>query len=98
MYGKNILGSKESFEGYELDTSSCGKLCNTAKEYIDTIKYFSENPVPRYNVYSRSIFETKYSNAFALKYLKSYFDKNKVSGSLQIKCFGMSELIATFAS
>ncbi|GEM_PF-2291662 len=33
-----------------------------------------------------------------LKYLKSYFDKNKVSGSLQIKCFGMSELIATFAS
>ena len=73
MYGKNILGSKESFEGYELDTSSCGKLCNTAKEYIDTIKYFSENPVPRYNVYSRSIFETKYSNAFALKVFRELF-------------------------
>lgn len=73
MYGKNILGSKESFEGYELDTSSCGKLCNTVKEYIDTIKYFSENPVPRYNVYSRSIFETKYSNAFALKVFRELF-------------------------
>ena len=73
MYGKNIIGSKESFEGYELDTSSCGKLCNTAKEYIDTIKYFAENPVPRYNVYSRSIFETKYSNAFALKVFRELF-------------------------
>lgn len=67
MYGKNILGTSETFEGYELDTSLCGRLCNTAKEYIEAINYFAENSVPKYNTYSRSIFENNYSNSFALK-------------------------------
>lgn len=67
MYGKNILGTTETFEGYELDTSLCGRLCNTAKEYIEAINYFAENSVPKYNTYSRSIFENNYSNSFALK-------------------------------
>ena len=57
MYGKNILCTTETFEGYELDTSLCGRLCNTAKEYIEAINYFAENSVPKYNTYSRSIFE-----------------------------------------
>lgn len=67
MYGKNILGTSETFEGYELDTSLCGRLCNTAKEYIEAINYFAENSVPKYNTYSRSIFENNYSNSSALK-------------------------------
>ncbi len=73
MYGKNILGTTETFEGYELNTSSCGRLCNTAEDYIDAIRYYSENPVPKYNAYSRSVFVSKYSEATALSIFKRIF-------------------------
>jgi len=56
MYGKNILGSDESFEGYDVDTEKVGGLCNTAQEYIDRIQYFIDNPVPKLNKYSRDVF------------------------------------------
>lgn len=56
MYGKNILGSDESFEGYELDASLVGGRCNTAEEYIERLQHFSCHPVPRFNAYSRSVY------------------------------------------
>lgn len=61
MYGKNIVASSESFEGYELDYNRTGGLCNTKEEYIATINDFIERPRPRFNEYSRRVFLEKYS-------------------------------------
>ena len=61
MYGKNILGSDESFVGYDLDTQKVGGRCNTAEEYITRLRHFIEHPVPRFNHYSRSIFLKNHS-------------------------------------
>ena len=32
MFGKNIIGTKEAFEGYELDYQKVGAMCNTKEE------------------------------------------------------------------
>lgn len=73
MYGKNILGTTETFEGYEIDINSCGRLCNTAEEYISAINYFCENPTRRYNQCSRQEFEKKYSEESAIKVFRTVF-------------------------
>ena len=61
MYGKNIIGTDEAFEGYDVDYKQVGGLCNTAQEYIDCLKRFEENPRPRFNAYSRKVYLEKYS-------------------------------------
>ena len=61
MYGKNILGTNEAFEGYDVDYSKVGGLCNTSQEFIDSINDFIQNPRPRYNEYSRKVYLEKYS-------------------------------------
>ena len=70
MYGKNILASGESLEGYHLDAERIGGLCNTAEDYINRLKHFIEHPVPRFNAYSREVYlknhsETATYNKFA---------------------------------
>jgi glycosyltransferase involved in cell wall biosynthesis len=61
MYGKNILGTTEAFEGYEVDYDKVGGLCNSQEEFIAKIKEFEENPCPKFNQYSRQMFLEKYS-------------------------------------
>lgn len=73
MYGKNILGTTETFEGYSLNTDSVGRLCNTAQQYIDAINEYCATPVPRFNAYSRRIFEQNYSEAAALDIFRKIF-------------------------
>lgn len=75
MYGKNILGTTETFEGYDLDPNLCGCLCNTAEEYIEAIKDFCEHPIPRYNQYSRNIFVEKYSEENSIRIFKEVFQQ-----------------------
>lgn len=61
MYGKNIIGSTEAFEGYELDYSKAGAKCDTKEEFIAAINDFIDHPRPRFNVYSRETYLQKYS-------------------------------------
>jgi len=61
MYGKNILATSESFEGYELDYDKVGGKCDTEEEFIQKINDFAKNPRPKFNVYARSIFLEKYT-------------------------------------
>ncbi len=75
MYGKNILGTTETFEGYDADPNKCGRLCNTAQEYIDAINELSQKPVKRYNEYCRRIFMEKYSENNALCTFKKIFNR-----------------------
>lgn len=60
MYGKNILGTSEAFEGYEADYDKIGGLCDTAEQFIDKIRLFIEQPQPRFNQYARTIYEDNY--------------------------------------
>ena len=61
MYGKNIIGTTEAFEGYDVDYERIGGCCNTKNDFIEKIKDFSSSPRPRFNAYSRSVFLEKYS-------------------------------------
>lgn len=75
MYGKNILGTDETFEGYDLDDYQAGARCNTASEYIEAIRYYIEHPVPRFNNYNREIYLSHYSPHIAAREYKTLFDK-----------------------
>lgn len=66
MYGKNILGTTETFEGYELDFARVGGLCNTRDEFIAAIRKYAASPVPRFNAYSRRVFLEKYAEEVRL--------------------------------
>ena len=70
MYGKNILGTNEAFEGYEGDFKQIGGKCNTAEEYIETINSFIVQPRPRFNTYSRKLYLEKYSEATLVERMK----------------------------
>lgn len=61
MFGKNIIGSTEAFEGYEADFSKIGARCDTAQGFIDAINDFARNPRPVFNTYSRNTYLEKYS-------------------------------------
>jgi len=61
MYGKNILGTQEAFEGYEIDCELAGGCCDTKTEFINRIEDFLSQPRPRFNAYSRKMFLEKYS-------------------------------------
>lgn len=67
MYGKNMIGTTEAFEGYDFDTSRLGACCNNADEFIDALHKAMEHPVKRFNSYARDIYEQKYSLASSMK-------------------------------
>lgn len=71
MYGKNIIGTDETFEGYDVDYEKIGGKCNTASEYIECIKRYIENPVPRFNKYSRNVFLEHHSEEVVSNEFKS---------------------------
>ena len=73
MYGKNILGSNESFEGYDIDAAKVGGRCNTAEEYISMLKHYSHTPITRYNSYSRSYYEKRHSPDILLESFRNIF-------------------------
>jgi len=61
MYGKNIIGTKEAFEGYEIDYHKVGAICNTKEEFIFTINNYCAMKNEKFNKYSREYFLEKYS-------------------------------------
>lgn len=70
MYGKNILGTNEALEGYEVNDQQIGGRCNTAEEYIACIKDFELNPRPRFNQYARKLFLERYSEQSVVESFK----------------------------
>lgn len=63
MFGKNILGTDEAFEGYDADYDRIGGKCNTADDFIEKIHAFCLAPRPRFNRYSRQLFLDRYSES-----------------------------------
>ena len=71
MYGKNILGTDEAFEGYDADYDRIGGKCNTAEEFIMKIKEIAASPRPRFNTYSRQLYLEHYSEPTLVENMRS---------------------------
>lgn len=67
MYGKNILGTTEAFQGYELDYDRVGARCDTREAFIEALRRFSAHPVGRFNPYARQVFLEKYAEEVRLE-------------------------------
>jgi len=61
MYGKNIIGTTEAFEGYDIEYDRVGGCCNSKDEFIAKIEEFETTPRPVFNEYSRTVYLEKYS-------------------------------------
>jgi hypothetical protein len=60
MYGKTVLGTKESLEGYALNEKA-GKECNTAQEFIAAINRMAASDAPKWNPFARQLYLEKYA-------------------------------------
>ena len=61
MNGKNIIGTDEAFEGYEIKERVSGWRCNTAEEYVACINEFAAHPLPKWNENARQCYLNNYS-------------------------------------
>jgi hypothetical protein len=83
MYGRNILGTDETFEGYREHVSGNVRLCNTALDYIDAITYYAAHPVPRFNAQARDAFLRHYSQEVSLQMFREVFGLDNNNSVLQ---------------
>ena len=74
MYGKNILGTNEAFEGYRIEEGLSGWRCNTAEEYIACINDFAAHPYPKWNKNARQCYIDYYSDKAVEKLFKGLLD------------------------
>lgn len=64
MFGKFVFGTSEAFEGYELDFSKTGGLCNTEDEFISSMTdWWRIYDHKKFNPYSRKIFLDSYTES-----------------------------------
>lgn len=63
MFGKYIFGTDEAFEGYDVDYSRIGGLCNDADSFVRAINRFVDAGTDGFNTYARELYATKYSVA-----------------------------------
>lgn len=71
MYGKNIIGTPEAFNGYEVDYAKAGAVCESKEQFIAAFNEISLHPRPKFNLYNRTCFLTKYSYQATLAQFKS---------------------------
>lgn len=79
MHGKNIIGTTEAFEGYDVDTKKVGGECNTAEEFIALLNDFAQNPRPKFNEHSRNAFLKNYSEDAVIEKFRGIFSENSMS-------------------
>ncbi len=73
-FGKNILGTKEAFEGYEVDYSKVGALCETVEDFLMAIRTLKKGNY--YNQYCRNYFEANHSFEVMKKKFSSLFQES----------------------
>lgn len=72
MYGCPIVGTKEAFEGYELDHSKIGGLAQTPQEMIEAINRIKNRQrLSSCRKYAREIFLNEYSIESTIKILRA---------------------------
>jgi len=81
MFGKVILGTREAFEGYEIDNYDIGKQCDSAEEFVSAINYYiSLNLVKKFNPASRELFLNKYCACNTKRIISNYFNSSTKNG------------------
>lgn len=76
MYGCPIVGTKESFEGYDLDYSKIGGIAQTPNDMIDLINRLKNQPSLIDNRrYAREVFLRKYCIDSSIEILKDHLLK-----------------------
>ena len=74
MYGKTVLASSESLQGYEVCEGAVYR-CDTKEEYINVInELILEDKISLYNAKSRFLFEKYYSYDYSKKSLQYWID------------------------
>ena len=58
-YGKKILGTREAFEGYNIEYDKVGALCNSADDFVENIVKIKKDYF--FNKYSQEVFKRNYS-------------------------------------
>jgi hypothetical protein len=76
MHGKSIIGTGETFMGYDVDFEKVGAKCETAEEFIKAINEFPQRFTNKFNEYSRSVFLEKYTNDVTFKQFADLFEKS----------------------
>lgn len=73
QHGKPILGTKESFEGYNVDFSRIGGVCETPESYVTSISGFLNDRelLSKCSRYSYDVFCEQFSNQVAIDILKN---------------------------
>ena len=75
MYGKYIFGTKEAFEGYDVDFEKVGGLCNDRDEFVKKINKHLKIVNDNYNKYSRNIFLEKYDTKKWIMIMKKFLNE-----------------------
>jgi len=81
MFGKNIVGTKEAFIGYDLDLSKTGAECNSKSEFIHVLNECSSSKRQKFNMYNRNRFLETYSFASTLEKFKRVFEISEAPAS-----------------
>jgi polysaccharide biosynthesis protein PslH len=75
MYGKNMVGTDESFVGYDIDPDKVGAICNTKDEFIESINRLCKGKLSKFNPYSRKYYLDSYSFEATLKMFEKLLDQ-----------------------
>lgn len=71
MYGKTIFGTKEAFEGYDIDIGKMGEICNSKEEFIEKInEYINSKKINKFNEFSRNYYLKNHSNDILIEKIK----------------------------
>lgn len=73
MHARNIIATDEAFEGYDITETTGLDRCNNATEFIEAIRRYASNPIPRYNAASRSLYLRKHTPEVLEKKLAEVF-------------------------
>ena len=78
MFSKPILGTAESFEGYDLDFDKIGGLCNSSDDFINKIKLISSDlsTLEEYSSYSREMFLHNFEYNHTLNLVANFLNLN----------------------
>lgn len=77
MYGCPIIGTKEAFEGFDLNTDEIGACCNQSTEMVNAIKDYINNPqkLKKCSNYARSVFKSLYTVDSSTNMLKNFVNR-----------------------
>lgn len=75
MYGKPIISTVEGFEGYDLAGFEYIYVCDSAKDFITTLKYLRKNTIPSFVPELRKIFIERYSLAARRTFYKQLLER-----------------------